>query len=239
MFHELCATGRVHELDRIHRFTEDWEAAASLQLRRGDPRALDAYLAHDRILAGTLEEHAAFLVARWRALDADGRTCAITVSSNDHVDAINAAIQAAHVSQPATSTRRRSVPIGGGEQAHVGDVVVTRRNERRLTTTNLGEPVRNRESWTVTDLGGDGSITVSSNLGAGSVTLPRDYVREHVRLGYAATEHGIQGDTVTVGAELAVRGHDPPRPLRRREPAGRDEEPDPRRSPSRTTSTKR
>ncbi|MHC4911011.1 MAG: hypothetical protein ACYTF9_14990, partial [Planctomycetota bacterium] len=31
----------------------------------------------------------------------------------------------------------------------------------------------------------------------------RDYVREHVRLGYATTEHGIQGDTVSVGAELA------------------------------------
>lgn len=201
MFHELCATGRVHELARIHRFTEDWEAAASLQLRRGDPRALDAYLAHERILAGTLDEHAAFLAARWCSLHADGRTCAINMSSNDHVDAVNAAIQAARVAAGDLDPRR-VVSIAGGEQAHVGDVVVTRRNERRLTTTT-GEPVRNREPWTITGLGGDGSITVSSNLGAGTVTLPRDYVREHVRLGYAATEHGIQGDTVTVGAELA------------------------------------
>ena len=38
MFHELCRTGRAIELDRIHRFTEPWEAAASLQLRHGDPR---------------------------------------------------------------------------------------------------------------------------------------------------------------------------------------------------------
>jgi hypothetical protein len=43
---------------------------------------------------------------------------------------------------------------------------------------------------------------VSSNTGGGSVTLPADYVREHVRLGYAATEHGNQGDTVTIGIEL-------------------------------------
>ena len=32
--------------------------------------------------------------------------------------------------------------------------------------------------------------------GHGTVTLPADYAREHVRLGYAATEHGYQSDTV-------------------------------------------
>ena len=30
---ELCANGRVEELERLHRFTHAWEAAASLQLR--------------------------------------------------------------------------------------------------------------------------------------------------------------------------------------------------------------
>jgi hypothetical protein len=36
------------------------------------------------------------------------------------------------------------------------------------------------------------------------VRLPADYVRQHVRLGYAATEHGNQSDTVTIGAELVT-----------------------------------
>ena len=196
MFQELCATGRAHELARVHRFREDWEAAASLQLRRGDPRALDAYFAHDRVLA----EHTAFLAAHWRSLRADGQTCAINMSSNDHVDAVNATIQAARVAAGDLDTTR-AVRIGGGERAHVGDLLVTRRNERRLTTT-AGEPVRNRETWTVVGVGEDGWITMSSNLGAGSVTLPAEYARHHVRLGYAATEHGIQGDTTTAGAEL-------------------------------------
>ena len=57
MFNELCTTGRVIELERIHRFTNPWEAAASLKLRHGDPRALDAYEAHGRIIPGTLAEH--------------------------------------------------------------------------------------------------------------------------------------------------------------------------------------
>ncbi|MEJ7721841.1 MAG: AAA family ATPase [Ilumatobacteraceae bacterium] len=43
MFHQLCRTGPVHELQRIHRFTAPWEAAASLQpacRRPGRPRRL-------------------------------------------------------------------------------------------------------------------------------------------------------------------------------------------------------
>ena len=78
---------------------------------------------------------------------------------------------------------------------------MTRRNDRRLTT-DLGEPVRNRESWTVVGVGDDGSLTVSSNGDTGRVDLPAEYAREHVRLGYAATEHSIQGDTTTVSVEL-------------------------------------
>lgn len=202
MFHELCATGRAHELARIHRFAQDWEAAASLQLRHGEPRAFDAYLAHDRVIAGTFGEQLELVVNQWRSVDGIGGTSAITASSNEHVDAINAAIQAAR-SAAGDLDLRRTVRISNHEHAHVGDLVVTRRNERRLTTTE-GEPVRNRETWTVVDVGDDGSVTVSSNRGAGNVTLPVDYTREHVRLGYAATEHGNQGDTTTVGIELAT-----------------------------------
>ena len=48
----------------------------------------------------------------------------------------------------------------------------------------------------------DGSLTVSHRAGHGVVTLPADYAQEHVRLGYAATEHGNQADTVDVAIEL-------------------------------------
>ena len=91
--------------------------------------------------------------------------------------------------------------IAGGEHAHVGDVVATRRNDRRLITT-AGEPVRNRDTWTVTAIGDDGSLTVSHHGGHGDVTLPVAYTREHVRLGYAATEHGWESDNVTAGISM-------------------------------------
>jgi AAA domain/TrwC relaxase len=202
LFHELCATGRCHELHRIHRFDAKWEAAASLKLRNGDPQALDDYLSHDRIVPGTFEEHRDRIAALWLDTATKGGTVAITTSTNDHVHAINLAVQAERLRVGQIDVGR-SVAIAGDERAHVGDIVATRRNDRRLTTDD-GEPVRNRELWTVTDVGADGSLTVSRRTGRGAVVLSAEYVAEHVRLGYAATEHGNQSDTVTVGIQLVT-----------------------------------
>jgi hypothetical protein len=126
---------------------------------------------------------------------------AVTASSNQHVDALNNTIQHARLAagdlDPATA-----VSIAGGERVHVGEIVVTRRNDRDVRTST-GETVRNRDRWLVraTDL--DGGLTVERLDGRGSVTLLAEYVAEHVRPGYAATEHGHQGDTVDIGIALA------------------------------------
>ena len=93
MFDELCTAGRVVELERIHRFANQWEAAASLKLRHGDPRALDAYQAHGRIIPGSLVEHLETISDYWIEHHAQGHTTAITTTTNDHVDAINQHIQ--------------------------------------------------------------------------------------------------------------------------------------------------
>jgi conjugative relaxase-like TrwC/TraI family protein len=200
MFAELCTTSRVHELVRIHRFTHRWEADASLRLRAGDAGALDAYEHHGRIQAGTLGQHHDRIAADWLELTGTGRSVVVTASSNQHVDALNNTIQHGRLDagrlDPTTA-----VSIAGGERAHVGEIVVTRRNDRRLTASS-GETVRNRDLWTVTGTHPDGGLTVT-RPGGGTVTLPADYVAEHVRLGYAATEHGHQGDTVDVGIALA------------------------------------
>jgi conjugative relaxase-like TrwC/TraI family protein len=201
LFDELLRNGRVFPLEHVHRFTQRWEAAASLQLRASDPRALDAYQAHGRIVPGTLEEHLDAIAAAWVDRHRNGDTVAVVASTNGHVDLLNATIQSRRIVNGGLD-RDTVVAIGGGEQAHVGDVVATRRNDRRLLTS-AGEPVRNRELWTVTATHLDGSLTVTHNDTHGHVTLPVGYVQEHVRLGYAATEHGYQSDTVTAGYSLA------------------------------------
>jgi conjugative relaxase-like TrwC/TraI family protein len=199
MFTELCRTSRVHELVRIHRFTHRWEAEASRLLRAGEPAALDRYQEHGRIQPGTLDEHLERVAADWVSLTSAGRTVAVTASSNQHVDALNNTIQHARLAAGHLDPSS-AVPIAGGERAHVGETVVTRRNDRRLTTS-AGETVRNRDPWTVAATHPDGALTITGPTG-GVVTLPADYVAEHVRLGYAATEHGHQGDTVDVGIAL-------------------------------------
>ncbi|MBA3289619.1 MAG: relaxase domain-containing protein, partial [Acidimicrobiia bacterium] len=201
LFHELVASGRVEALEQIHRFSAPWEAAASLLLRAGDSRGLDVYETHGRIIPGSLADHLTRIADAWIERHDAGESTAMVASSNDHVDAINAAVQTARLAAGHLDPHR-SVVVVGDERAYVGDVIATRRNDRRLITTG-GEPVRNRETWTVTTIHDDGAVTVTQEHGPGTVTLPVDYVRDHVRLGYAATEHGYQSATVTAATELA------------------------------------
>jgi conjugative relaxase-like TrwC/TraI family protein len=201
MFDELCRTGRTHHLATIHRFHHRWEQAASLQLRRGDPAALDAYFDHGRVTAGTFDELVTEAARQWIELTAAGGRVAVAAETNEHVDALNAAIQQARRHRGQLGDRMAAV--AGGETAAVGDVVATRRNYRTVRT-DRGEPVRNRDLWTVAGVGGDGGLTVSHLDGHGQITLPADYVRGHVRLGYAATAHGYEGDNVDVGLGVAT-----------------------------------
>ena len=56
MFGWLVEAGPHIELDQVHRFTEPWEAEASLQLRAGDTDALDVYDAHGRLHSATPDQ---------------------------------------------------------------------------------------------------------------------------------------------------------------------------------------
>ena len=220
LFAELCANGRVDQLEHLHRFKHDWEAAASLQLRSGDPRALDAYEAHDRIIPGTLDDH---LAAIGRNVDRASPLAATPWPSSPPrmiMSTPSTTPSKPPESPPDSSTRTSPQQIAGGECAHVGDVVATRRNDRTLITS-AGEPVRNRETWTVTAIGTDGSLTVTREQGHGTVTLAR-------RLRPRPRQVGLRGDR----ARLPVRhrrpqpltrlgGDDPPRPVRRRHPRPR------------------
>ncbi len=161
-----------------------WEAAASLQLRHGDHRALDAYEAHGRIIPGTIEEHLDAIADHWIQRHDTGETLAITTTTNDHVDAINHCIQERRI-EKGHLDHGRPATIADGE-ACMGDIVATRRNQRQLRTTT-GDVVRNRELWTVTKISDAGDLTVARLDGHGTVTLPAEYVCDHVRLGYAAT----------------------------------------------------
>ncbi len=201
MFDELCRSTSTHELATIHRFTKRWEQAASLQLRRAEPAALDRYFDHDRVEAGSFPTLRVDVARQWIEHHDAGRLVAVVAEINAHVDALNLAIQAGR--RDFGHLGRSAAGIAGHEQASVGDHVVTRHNDRTLRT-DRGQPVRNRDRWIVESIGRDGSLTVAHQRGEGTVKLPADYVREHVRLGYAATAHGNQGDTVDIGLTVVT-----------------------------------
>lgn len=78
----------------------------------------------------------------------------------------------------------------------MGDIVITRQNDRRIRTMRSGW-VKDGDRSLVTDIRRDGSV-VAKRLdahGRRAVLLP-ECVAEHVDLGYAVTAHRAQGVTV-------------------------------------------
>jgi hypothetical protein len=94
----------------------------------------------------------------------------------------------------AGSTPGRQVKLADGNVASVGDLIITRRNDRRLRITATGW-VKNGDRWTILNLTGAGRLRVRHARNGRTATLPASYVRTATELGYATTVHSAQGVT--------------------------------------------
>jgi exodeoxyribonuclease V alpha subunit len=200
----LASPGACLTLDTVHRFTrtdvtadgvpvtvaDDDFAQLSLAMRTGsDPGAVfDALLARDqiRVYAAGAERVAALAAAAADALG-EGTPATVVADTNEQVAALNVAVRERLVDAGRVDDER-ATSANAGQRIGIGDRVATRRNN-----TNLG--VANRDTWTITGIGRDGSLVVTGELG--ERCLPAGYVAEHVELAYASTVHGVQGDTAT------------------------------------------
>ena len=93
------------------------------------------------------------------------------------------------------------ITLSDGSAAGLGDTIITRRNDRRLR--NRHGWVRNGQTWTITVVRDDGSVTIrppGARFG-NSIVLPAGYVAKHVDLGYAVT-HRAQGITTDTAHAL-------------------------------------
>jgi conjugative relaxase-like TrwC/TraI family protein len=178
-------------LTELHRFTDPAEAAASLALREGDPSGLEFYLDHGRVHVGDVATATEDAFNAWVSDRAAGLDAIMIAPTRNLVAELNARARAHRLNHtPAVS----EVSLADGNRASVGDLIITRTNDRRLRLTAT-EWVKNGDRWTITAVSNNGGLTVTHIRSHLTVRLPADYVRESTGLGYASTIHSAQGVT--------------------------------------------
>ena len=182
----------VATLSDVRRFTHAWEKTASMELRVGNEEAIDAYVAHERIGEGEREELLEALYQAWRRDVIAGKDSLMIAGDSDTVTELNNRARAGRVATGEVTATGLS--LVDGTIAGVGDEVVTRENNRLLTTGKGW--VKNGDRWQVIAIGNDSTMTIRRLGGRGEVTLPPDYVAQHVELAYATTAYRAQGRTL-------------------------------------------
>ena len=126
--------GALH-LGELHRFTDPAEAAASLTLREGKPEALDFYLDHGRVHVGDIATTTEDAFNAWVSDRAAGLDAIMLAPTRQLVAQLNRRARAHRLDH---STATSEVRLADGNRASVGDVIITRRNDRRLRLSRHG-----------------------------------------------------------------------------------------------------
>jgi conjugative relaxase-like TrwC/TraI family protein len=184
------------QLEHVHRFRDAEEAEASLRLRDpmrpGDP--FSWYQEHGRVVGGDSERMTAAVFEGWQHDTLAGTRSLMLAPTATAVADLNARAQAFRISTGDVDTFR-SVKLRDGLDAHVGDTIVTRRNDSDLRIQGGRDRVKNGDLWTVTGIRDDGALDVAHAEHGAGIQLPAGYVAQHVEVGYARTISRSQGLT--------------------------------------------
>ena len=201
---DITATHGALRLSELMRFTDPAEAAASLALRDGHSEALGFYLDRGRVHVGDPATTTEQVFTAW-AQDRDhGLDSIMLAPTRELVAELNHRAQthrSTHLGTGAGSGP--GVALADGNTAHVGDLVITRTNDRRLRTSAT-DWVKNGDRWTVQEANTAGALRVRHTRTGRTLTLPAGYVAASVELGYASTVHGAQGVSVDTMHGLAT-----------------------------------
>ncbi|MFL6163578.1 MAG: MobF family relaxase [Jatrophihabitantaceae bacterium] len=188
-------------LNEVMRFIDKAQGAASLALRAGDATALGYYLDRGRIHATTVDAVADQVFAAAQADLASGADVLMIAPDLQLVAALNERARAVRLERE--GIHGRQARISGGETASAGDLVITKRNNRYLPLGGT-DFVKNNDRFRIVKVHRDGALTVRHVDRNRTMKLPADYVREHVRLGYAATLRSEQGDTIGSHSQAGI-----------------------------------
>jgi hypothetical protein len=189
---DIQASHGAVRLTELHRFADPAEAAASLALRGGRPEAVGFYLDRQRVHIGDLATITQNLFDAWRADHNDGLDSIMLAPTRDLVAELNRLARAHRLA--AAPTAGPEVGLADGNRASAGELIITRRNDRRLRTS-ASDWVKNGDRWTVLTADHDGGLRAQHPRTGRTIQLSTSYVRDFVELGYATTIHTAQGIT--------------------------------------------
>ena len=148
---DITATHGALHLTELMRFTDPAEAAASLALRDGHAEALGFYLDRGRVHVGDPATTTENVFTAWAHDRDQGLDSIMLAPTRELVAELNHRAQTHRLTGPRNRRRRRfrpGVALADGNTAHVGDLVITRDNDRRLRTSAT-DWVKNGDRWTV------------------------------------------------------------------------------------------
>ena len=141
------AHGTTVTLTELHRFTDPAEGAATLAIREGDPAALEHYLERGRVHTGDTADVVEGAYTAWRADQQAGMCSLLLAATRDAVRELNQRARQDRLGATGHSPGPE-VTLGDGTRASAGDLVITRRSDRRLRAGD-GAWVKNGDRWRV------------------------------------------------------------------------------------------
>lgn len=155
--------GRV--LEQVWRMHAAREREASLQIRAGDPTAVDTYADQERIIAG---DGLATVLDSFAAAARNGDEVLITAYTNRRADELNTEMRARlYPDREPTGEWSETWEDEGTEQelrVRIGDLIRIRKNWSQ-GRTNWGRAVVNGATWTVEAITAAGIWVQSPNRG--------------------------------------------------------------------------
>jgi conjugative relaxase-like TrwC/TraI family protein len=151
---DIQASYGVLRLSELHRFTDSAEAAATLAVRDGRPEALGFYLDRRRIHVGDPTTTLDAVFNGWQNDRSRGLDAIMLAPTRELVRRLN---QRARNHRLAGTRPGQEIELGDGNRASVGDLIITRANDRRLRISAT-DWVKNGDRWTILNLTGTGGV---------------------------------------------------------------------------------
>ena len=209
MFPLIAGTIGHWNLTEVRRFTQAWEAEASLRLRAGDVMALAAYHAHGRIYEGPQDRVYDDAVDLYMTDVARGKSALLLAGTNEEAAELARLVRERRIERRQI-TGKHEVTLRDGNAAGTGDLVRARLNSK---INAGGARLTNRDTLRLTAFRGAGKdrfAIAERQTGPGEWSAPFDlpvtYLEENAELAYAGNVYVAQGATVDTSHLVVSEG---------------------------------